>query len=426
MSASPLRAALDSVIAEEGCSLKDLTVLAPRNDPFRLDTPARHRDGQWLAGTAAELGLGQRKIHLRGLHYMILGRTMPDGSQYVNDADHWEWLQADAAKAARFLGYIPFDQITDQRNAEPVIRIRDHDGVRAYLTTELDVTIPDASALRPRLDVDGFEGTQPYRLVLIGEKSSLADILSPLADRYDADLFLPTGEISDTQIYLMARAAEEDGRPLAVLYFADCDPAGWQMGISVSRKLQAFKQLLPKMPDFEVYRVALLPGQVREYGLPSTPLKATEKRADPWRAATGIEQTEIDALASLRPELLRQVAEDAIGPFFDRSLGRRVSEARQGWLAQAQQAVEAATDAEQLEAIRQQAAVQLDGMRRQIRELNAALRIDTGSIELPGYDIPRAVLTGEPAEPLIDSRVPFADQCERLIASKAYREERGR
>ena len=72
---SPLRAALDSVIAEEGCSLTDLTVLAPQNDPFRLDTPARHRDGQWLADTAAELGLGDRKIHLRGLHYMVLGRT---------------------------------------------------------------------------------------------------------------------------------------------------------------------------------------------------------------------------------------------------------------------------------------------------------------------------------------------------------------
>ena len=119
---------------------------------------------------------------------MVLGRAMPDGSQYVNDAEHWEWLQADAAKAARFLGYIPFDQITDQRNAEPVIRIRQHDGVHAYLTTELDVSIPDVSELRPRLDVDGFEGTQPYRLVLIGEKSSLADILGPLAGRYDADL----------------------------------------------------------------------------------------------------------------------------------------------------------------------------------------------------------------------------------------------
>jgi hypothetical protein len=88
----------------------------------------------------------------------------------------------------------------------------------------------------------------------------------------------------------MARAAQDDGRPLAVFYFADCDPAGWQMGISVARKLQALKILLPKMPDFEVHRVALTPGQVREYGLPSTPLKATEKRnlaaTDPPRAAT--------------------------------------------------------------------------------------------------------------------------------------------
>lgn len=50
--------------------MKDLTVLAPQNDPFRVDTPADHRDGAGLATTARELGLGDRKIHLRGLHYM--------------------------------------------------------------------------------------------------------------------------------------------------------------------------------------------------------------------------------------------------------------------------------------------------------------------------------------------------------------------
>ena len=69
------------------------------------------------------LGLGDRRIHLRGLHYMVLGRPKPDGTPYENDKN-WEWLQDDAAKAARFLGYIPFEQIIDQRNAEPVIRIR--------------------------------------------------------------------------------------------------------------------------------------------------------------------------------------------------------------------------------------------------------------------------------------------------------------
>ena len=60
-----------AVIAERSCSLKDLTVLAAKNDPFRVDTTARHRDGRWLAGTAVELGLGTWKIHLRGLHYRI-------------------------------------------------------------------------------------------------------------------------------------------------------------------------------------------------------------------------------------------------------------------------------------------------------------------------------------------------------------------
>ncbi len=76
---SPLRAALDAVIAERGCSLKDLTVLAPQRDPFRRDTPANHRLGEWLAAAMGTLGLTGRKIHPRGLHYAMLGQPKPDG-----------------------------------------------------------------------------------------------------------------------------------------------------------------------------------------------------------------------------------------------------------------------------------------------------------------------------------------------------------
>jgi len=36
--------------------------------------------------------------------------------------------------------------------------------------------------------------------------------------------------------------------------------------------------------------------------------------------------------ASLRPELLRQAAEDAISPFYDRTLDSRVAAARRRWL----------------------------------------------------------------------------------------------
>jgi hypothetical protein len=42
----------------------------------------------------------------------------------------------------------------------------------------------------------------------------------------------------------MASLTAAEQRPLIVFYFADCDPSGWQMGISVSRKLQALSELL--------------------------------------------------------------------------------------------------------------------------------------------------------------------------------------
>ena len=41
----PLRRALLEAADESGCRMANLTVLAKQNDPFRVDTPAGHRDG---------------------------------------------------------------------------------------------------------------------------------------------------------------------------------------------------------------------------------------------------------------------------------------------------------------------------------------------------------------------------------------------
>jgi hypothetical protein len=45
----PLRRVLEQAAEEYGFSLDDLTVLSTQKDPYRLDTPAGHRDGAWLA-----------------------------------------------------------------------------------------------------------------------------------------------------------------------------------------------------------------------------------------------------------------------------------------------------------------------------------------------------------------------------------------
>lgn len=412
---------LRGVIDANGGNLKDCTVLAPCNDPYRNDTPAGHRDGAWLANTLAGLGVsGQR--HLRGLHYILVGGdvTKPNGQRYANTEPDWIWL-GKAAKAARWLRYIPFNRIVDQRNDEPVIRRLTPTQPHAVVNVDLDVVIPSEEDLEPTVGLRDFVPTQPYRLVLIGEKSSLRPVLEPVADRYGADLYLPTGEISDTQMWMMARDGASDGRPMAVLYFADCDPAGWQMAVSVSRKLQALRDLEFGDLNFEVHRVALTPDQVREYGLPSTPLKASEKRADDWTRAMGVQQTEIDALAALQPNLLSRLAADAIAPFHDSDLAWRARRISEDWVEAAQRAVDEQAGSEQLAWLRDGAAARLQELRARIDEVLDEVSVDGDAFDLPDIPaLPEPEPAGERPDPLIDSRWDFKTQCEALIKSKAY------
>src|SRR5271166_4177666 len=80
---------------------------------------------------------------------------------------------------------------------------------------------------------------------------------------------------------------------------------------SCSFKLQALIDLRGHQDlEVQVHAVALTYDQVCEFDLPSTPLKEDEKRAGAWKEAWNREQTEIDALATLQPEVLRQRSEE--------------------------------------------------------------------------------------------------------------------
>jgi hypothetical protein len=162
---------------------------------------------------------------------------------------------------------------------------------------------------------------------MIGEKTSLGAVLRPIAQEVRAELLLETGEISESHAYGIARRADRDGRPLRIFYFGDFDPAGWQMAVSLARKLQA--HVMREFADLDVrlIRVALTIEQVQQFNLPDSPIKPGEKRAAAWRAHWEREQVEIDALAALRPDLLDQIARDAVAPYFDATLERRFAQA---------------------------------------------------------------------------------------------------
>ena len=120
------------------------------------------------------------------------------------DAD-WESLSEKAAKAARWLDYLPFEQIVDQRSAPPQVHIFNPPTPSAYIEVGAQVKIPEAYELRPHVAAHGFEGVQPYRLVMP------LVVLSPQHDgpmrrlRVTAFEYLPRTEANMRLLSLTAR-----------------------------------------------------------------------------------------------------------------------------------------------------------------------------------------------------------------------------
>jgi hypothetical protein len=330
----PLRKVIEQARLKHGYSMTDLTVLAIQNDPYRQDTPAGHEVAKWFA-EQIERFVPYGTVHLRGLHYLISSSSdvlKVNGKPYENNDADWTWLQSDAAKAARWLGYVSWDRIVDQRNERPKIYVPDQETSIAWKPGEgAFIQMPvSAEAALPKPSAN-FKPRQAYRIILFGEKTSLESVLLPVAQQVGGELLLPTGESSDAMVAEMASRIAEDGRPAVILYFSDFDPSGWQMAVSVARKLQAHRDLVYSDLAAQIHPVAMSLAQVRLYGLPSTPLKETEKRGDRWRTVMGCEQTEVDAMIALHPDELRAIARDAVRPFYDRTLERRTDDAQAQW-----------------------------------------------------------------------------------------------
>lgn len=218
-----LRKIIEAACEAAGVAQQALTVLAIKNDPYRLDTPAHHRNGRWLAVQLMRFYGPTKKAHWRGLYYALtMSKTKtkkPDGTNFRNTDEDWIWLSEKAGKAARWLGYIPFTRIIDRRNNEPIIhRVEKIEPCAGVLSDLDDATLPDDIAPAPA--AVGFEVRHAFAFACFGEKSSLEEITLPWAKQHQADLYLGTGETSDTYIHQIAGDAVADGRPLVVFVLA--------------------------------------------------------------------------------------------------------------------------------------------------------------------------------------------------------------
>jgi hypothetical protein len=411
-----------------GTPLDKLSVLSANNDPYRQDTPARHRDGAWLRDQIDRLLPGGAPIHLRGLHYVFVTAQVvkPNGAIYRNTDEDAFWMSDTVARAARWLGYVPFDRIVDERNAPPIIQLASQRVVPQPLIGLANS--PDLSEfdLAPAIGLSELSSPQIYRLALFGEKTSLAAVLGPLAEEYNTDLFLAAGEQTISHVYGLARAANDDGRRLIVFVFADCDPAGVQMAVSIAHKLRAHKDMEFPNLKYQVYAPCLTVDQVGELGLPSTPLKESERRASRWREAFGIEQTEIDSLATLNPDELERIAREALDPFFDATLAERTEQAQADWWDEASDVLNAATEGSPDYArLRAEAETKLEEAREALEALERATALLVTQEDLPPFAMPEAEASFDIPAPLVNSSMSLLDHIRVLRERNRYSNDDG-
>ena len=164
-----------------------------------------------------------------------------------------------------------------------------------------------------------------------------------------------------------------------MLTVTDCDPSGYQMSVSIARKLQALRDLEFPTLDFDVIHVGLTPDQVRRFELPSSPLSENDKRKARWIERMGVEQTEVDSLLALHPGALAQMVRDALAPYYDPTLVRRASGAESLWRAEAHRAIQdkIANDPrlsarrEEIEARASDASARIEALTAEAETLNA-------------------------------------------------------
>jgi len=190
------------------------------------------------------------------------------------------------------------------------------------------------------------------------------------------------------------------------------------MPISVARKLQALRDLYYRDLNVKLYPVALALDQIRALGLPSSPLKETEKRASRWRETHGHDQTEIDAMVELHRDALRKTVFEAIRPFYDADLDSRVLAAEMKWQEKADTALQAHPDykgaSQRIKAAWESvtaAASKLHGEQQQAAE------ILHDSIPSPP-ELPEAEPDREPKPALFDSETDFVTATRQLIRHK--------
>jgi hypothetical protein len=312
---------------ELGRPTEMMIALSYNNDPFAM-TGERTRRAEWVADVWGTLKIAGT-MHVRRVHYIIVSHAdiaWIKGGNYENTFEHWKQLTW-GVRDARYLGLIP-DDFEDRRNAVPIVYLTNNTepgGLSIVNGVLHDVSAHEMPA-PPELSLSPPVVDQRYHIELWAEKTTLNDVLEPIAQEKGVNLITGAGELSYTACRMLIERAKESGRPVRILYVSDFDPSGECMPVSVARKIEFVVRKEGLDTDIQVRSIALTKKQCDEFELPRVPIKETDKRGDRWAEKHSEGATEVDALEALHPGALGEIVEAEIARYYDLDLEDGVDE----------------------------------------------------------------------------------------------------
>ena len=413
---------LKSLAEKLGRPVSTLYALAAGNDPFFIG-PARTAAAEWFALQWHRLNI-PTGWHYRRIHYVFVsqdGKTaivMLDGNHYQNTLACWSDLCA-AARDAIALELVPQDAFTDHRNGAPIIHlVRPEDGE----VVVSNIAAPDLVLRMPALPALVFGPPtvpQLYHLEIWVEKTTVNDVLLPLAQQYHFNLITGIGELSATHCRHFVDRAAGSKRPVRVLYISDFDPGGLSMPVAVSRKIEFEMSKRGLDLDVQLRPIVLTHDQCLEYSLPRTPIKETERRAARFEERFGEGATELDALEALHPGLLHEIVLGEVRRYWNSDHDDEVSETCEDIDAKCKEVTRDAHDQHRSEIDALTADWQriVAEMRRWSDRAKPVWQAITESLEetapyVDGIEAPPFDADEDP-DPLFDSRRSYIEQIDR-------------
>jgi hypothetical protein len=186
-------------------------------------------------------------------------------------------------------GQIPWHWITD--TSRSVYRVNQWDDLAEYVDEVAHLYRRDLWRLSPVV------------VEVWCESESIASTISPVATEWRVGLYPIRGQCSESYAYA-ATSGWWDGRPRAILYVGDHDPAGLDIEAALQEKLTRFAG---RDALHAFHRVGVTWAQVEELDLPGTRPKirsASQAERYPWPASVEAE--------ALPPQLLRDMLAEAI------------------------------------------------------------------------------------------------------------------